>query len=131
MRKGVIEGQKKEWKRKRKKRKRGLGGRDEATRNKMRQRWFCLFGVRGTQSGDSAKAASFILYLSGPPRLWLRLKTDHLRSVCLSDRERQDNVQPETGSHSAGRHRTRQSDTGRGFRGWRGGLRRLHPTAGL
>lgn len=60
----MIEGQKNEWKRKKKK---GVGGRDEATRKKMRQRWFCLFGV--IQSGDSAKASSFILYLSGPRRL--------------------------------------------------------------
>lgn len=37
---GVIQGQKNEWKRQKK---RGVGVRDEETRRKMRQRWFRLF----------------------------------------------------------------------------------------
>lgn len=48
----MIEGQKNEWKRKKKK---GVGGRDEAPRKKMRQRWFCLFGVRGYKAGTLQK----------------------------------------------------------------------------
>lgn len=43
----MKEGQKNEWKRQKK----GVGGRDEETRRKMRQRWFCLFEVKGYKAG--------------------------------------------------------------------------------
>lgn len=59
------------------------------------------FGVKRHKARDSANCPPHPLP-AGAHRLWFRLRSDHLRSVSLPDRERQDNASPDTRTHSAG-----------------------------
>lgn len=59
------------------------------------------FGVKRHKARDSANCPPHPLPV-GAHRLWFRLRSDHLRSVNLPDRERQDNASPDTRTHSAG-----------------------------
>lgn len=57
------------------------------------------FGVKRHKARDSANCPPHPLPV-GAHRLWFRLRSDHLRSVSLPNREQQDNASPDTWTHS-------------------------------
>lgn len=88
----MIEGQKDEWKRKEKR-----GGGEMRGRKLDKDGHF---GVKRHKARDLANCPPHPLPV-GAHRLWFRLRSDHLRSVSLPNRERQDNASPDTRTHSA------------------------------
>lgn len=94
VRKGAIEGQRDEWKRKEKRGGGEMRGRGRKLDKDGR------FGVKRHKARDSANCPPHPLPV-GAQRLWFRHRSDHLRSVSLPDREQQDNASPDTSIHSA------------------------------